>query len=65
MNEDETIYANWHVELMADCPKCKENVNLLEAPDFWDGRRLQVGESATIDVHCPSCGHEFTVTTQY
>lgn len=60
--ETEPIYANWSVELNAECPKCEEDVDLLEDPEFWHGNRgLQVGQETTIIVHCPKCGHEFTV----
>lgn len=62
--------ASWTIELNVDCPGCKEYVNLLDYPDFWDGGNLQVAEHGTprsdnLEVICPECGHEFTVTCEY
>ncbi len=59
------IEATWIVELNADCPGCNRRVDLLAYPDFWDGRKLQVGENSTIEVVCPECGHDFTVEAVY
>lgn len=61
-----SIQAQWVVELNCDCPKCGEFVNLLDAPDFWDGRRLEIPEydtenSDNLEVVCPECYHEFEV----
>jgi endogenous inhibitor of DNA gyrase (YacG/DUF329 family) len=55
---------------MADCPKCGEPVDLLEAPDFWDGRQLDIPEHGTensdnLEVTCPECGHDFKVCCQW
>ena len=56
--------ATWSVSLYCDCPKCDEYVNLLDYPDFWDGRKLEVCEEReTLDVVCPKCDHEFDVRT--
>jgi len=65
-----SVTAQWTVELNADCPKCKKNVDLLEAPDFWDGRKLEIPEHGTdrsnnLEVMCPECGHEFTVCCEW
>jgi transcription initiation factor IIE alpha subunit len=62
--------ARWAVELNCDCPKCGEYVNLLDAPDFWDGRTLDIPEHGTensnnLEVVCPECGHEFKVCCQW
>ena len=62
--------AQWTVSLDADCPKCGENVNLLDAPDFWDGRQLDIPEHGTensdnLDVTCPECGHDFKACCQW
>lgn len=60
------ICAHWLVELNCDCPKCGESVNLLDSPDFWDGRKLEIAERAEgVDVQCPECDHEFEVETYY
>lgn len=60
------IEARWVVELNCECPGCGENVDLLELPDFWDGRDLALAENRTersdnLEVECPECGHEFNV----
>ena len=62
--------AQWAVELNCDCPKCGEYVNLLDAPDFWDGRTLDIPEHGTensnnLEVVCPECGHEFKVCCEW
>ena len=62
--------ASWHVSLDCDCPKCGEYVNLLDAPDFWDGRALDIPEHGTensnnLEVQCPECGHEFKVCCEW
>ena len=67
---DETITATWSVKLNCDCPKCGEWVNLLDYPDFWDGRKLEIPEHNTensdaLDVYCPECEHEFVVRCEY
>lgn len=66
----ETIEADWCVELNATCPGCEAYVNLLDAPDFWDGRRLEIAEHGTdrsrnIEVVCPKCEREFRVHCVY
>ena len=37
-----TVQATWHAELTCDCPACGQYVDLLEYPDFWDGRKVEV-----------------------
>lgn len=66
MNNPKNIEANWSVSLDCDCPNCKEFVDLLEDPDFWDGRNLEIPEHGTensddLEVECPKCGFEFSV----
>lgn len=60
----------WSVELNCDCPACKEHVDLLDFPDFWDGRRLDIPEhdterSTAVNVTCPECRHDFEVDLAY
>jgi len=60
------ITAIWYIELTCDCPSCNECVNLIDFPDFWDGRSIEPGEHDTensneLEVVCPECKHEFTV----
>jgi len=60
--------AQWTIELHADCPACKEYVDLLQYADFWDGRgkELQTGQNKeNVEVVCPECGHEFIVDCVY
>ena len=58
--------ATWTVELNCDCPKCGEYVNLLDDPDFWEGRDLEIAERGKdVDVSCPNCEHEFKVDCEY
>lgn len=69
-NTTRKITATWRIELLCDCPACSSYVDLLNAPDFWDGRNFQVGEHDTkrtqnVDVVCPDCGHEMLVDLEY
>lgn len=62
--------AFWHYELNCKCPECDKNVNLLDEPDFWDGRSLDACEHGTertnnLEVACPECGYCFEVCCQY
>lgn len=66
----ERTTATWDISLDCECPACGEYVDLLTAPDFWDGRSLQIGEHGTdrsrgVDVVCPDCHHEFEVDCVY
>lgn len=62
--------ATWNIELMCDCPHCKEYVNLLNYCDFWDDRQLDICEwgtdrSTNVEVICPECEEEFVVDLEY
>ena len=64
------VTATWTVELNTECPHCDEYIDLLDDPDFWDGRELSVAENGTENskdqpVTCPKCGHEFVVDCEY
>ena len=64
------VKAGWNVELNCDCPKCEQYVNLLDEPDFWDCRQLDIAEHDTersdnMEVFCPVCGHEFEVCCEW
>lgn len=59
-------HAFWNINLECDYPNCKESVDLLDNPDFWDGKKLEACENGTnrsrdVEVTCPECGHEFVV----
>ncbi len=65
------VTATWSVSLDCRCPSCDEYVDLLHAPDFWDGKnKMQVCEHGTprtsaLEVVCPACAHEFVVKCEY
>jgi ssDNA-binding Zn-finger/Zn-ribbon topoisomerase 1 len=64
------VSAQWEVSLDAECPQCRGQMNLLDAPDFWDGRNLVIPEHGTensdnLVVACPRCGHEFRVCCEW
>lgn len=70
-NPSNPVQAYWYIKLNCDCPHCGEYVDLLEDPDFWDGRNhVQIGEHATdatlgVEVSCPKCKKEFEVDFVY
>ena len=47
MSEGRPDYATWDVSLHAECPECGQVVDLLDDPDFWDGRKLDIAEHGT------------------
>lgn len=59
--------ATWSINLYTECPKCGEDVDLLDYDDFWvDRQNLQVCEHKDdVDVDCPNCGYGFLVNTIY
>lgn len=63
--------ATWDIRINCECPSCKEFVNLLDFPDFWDSNHhLDIPENGTsasrnLEVVCPECGHEFKVDLEY
>lgn len=64
------VTATWTVELNAECPHCKGWVDVLETPDFWDGRDMEIAEHGTpnsknVEVVCPDCSKEFAVDCEY
>ncbi len=62
-----TIIAQWTVELWGKCPNCLEEVDLVTADDFWNGRNpiVESAETGGIDVECPKCGHEFLAKGEF
>lgn len=65
-----SIKATWNIELNCDCPFCEQHVDLLDYPDFWDGRSIELGENGTdraanVEVICPKCRRELVVDLQY
>lgn len=65
-SEEKRPQAEWHIDLMVDCPGCKEHVNLTSADDFWLDRIIQPCEPRKeFEVICPDCGHEFEVDCVY
>lgn len=68
---DEPVSAHWSVELNCECPHCGDYVDLLEYPDFWDGRRgveiYEIDTPATTktEVTCPKCFKDFLASFDY
>lgn len=68
--DENTVDANWTIELNCSCPACRICVDLLDYADFWDGRKIQAVEHDTpastgMEVVCPRCGHDFKVNCHY
>lgn len=64
------IIATWNISLLCRCPHCQIDVDLLDYSDFWDGRKLDVGEHETkrsndLEVTCPNCYEDFEVCCEY
>jgi hypothetical protein len=62
--------ATWNISLLCRCPRCKLDVDLLDYSDFWDGRKLDIGEhwtkrSNNLEVTCPDCYEDFEVCCEY
>ena len=58
--------ASWDLSLYCDCPHCGASVDLLDTPNFWDGRKLSPCEHGTersrgVEVSCPMCQEDFAV----
>ena len=64
------VEATWALNLFCECPGCKQDVDLLDSDDFWEGRKIAPCEHGTertrnMRVSCPNCGHEFHVRCVY
>lgn len=64
------VQATWALSLYADCPNCREYVDLLDVADFFQDRDLDPCENMTprsrsVEVDCPECDHGFQVTCVY
>jgi hypothetical protein len=65
------VQAVWHVTLDATCPKCERDIDLLDAPDFWEAHAgLGIAEHGTdqgnhMEVVCPVCEEGFFVRLTY
>jgi hypothetical protein len=64
------VEARWDIHLFCCCPKCYQDVDLLEYVDFWDGRSFEIGEhdtrrSRNVDVIRPLCDEEFEIDLTY
>jgi hypothetical protein len=61
-----SVSAVWELSLYCDCPICGASVDLLDVPNFWDGRALRPCEHGTdrsrgVEVSCPICQEDFVV----
>jgi len=59
--------AIWSLRLLATCPHCDGDLDLLDNPEFLDANVIEYGEvdtPATVDVlvFCDSCHIPFNVT---
>lgn len=68
--ENAKAYATWSISLDCECPHCEQEVDLLDASDFWDGAQFQVGEHGTektknVTVYCPNCLEDFNADLEY
>lgn len=60
------VTAHWVVELNCECPECRNDVDLLDYADFWDGRGSEsIPIKGKIETTCPQCGEYITVTGEY
>ena len=63
--------ATWTIELNCDCPKCGENIDLMDDGDFWDSNpTVEICEwgtekSRSIGAYCQECELEFKVDLAY
>lgn len=69
-NLDGRTIAFWSISLDCECPSCGEDVDLLRAPDFGEGKGIkpiEIGtdEAENLAVQCPECDHEFNVECLY
>ena len=58
------VKAEWVIELNAECPSCRTEVDLTITDDFWC-RIEPAQDRKNFVVDCPECGHEFTVDCVY
>ena len=64
------LLATWSLSLNCTCPNCGEYIDLMDEPDFWDGRRIEACENGTprsidFEAYCVECEHEFLVDLEY
>lgn len=68
MKKAETI-ATWSMSLNCTCPKCQQDIDVMDDPDFWD-KPVEACEHGTprtdnLEVTGPAGGHEFEVCCEY
>jgi len=62
--------ARWAMQLYCTCPLCKEDMDLLDEEQFWDGVTFQAIEHETdkttdVEVWCPECHESFKVDFEW
>jgi len=73
MSEDKKIVkleATWSLSLDCECPKCGEDIDLMDDDNFWENNNIQACEWGTkksrdVDAYCEKCEHEFKVDLVY
>ena len=70
MTEQKVIEACWSISLDCKCPKCDEDIDLMDDDNFWENNRIECCEHGTdksrnIDAYCEDCEHEFKVDLAY
>jgi len=54
------VDAMWSVHLFVTCPHCGEHFDMLDTPDFWNGRSLEYCENSEHQIgECIACKKEF------
>ena len=70
MSKEKIIEACWSISLDCKCPKCDEDVDLMDDDNFWENNRIECCEHGTeksrgIDAYCEDCEYEFKVDLAY
>ena len=68
----ENVKATWYFELLTQCPRCEESLDLnnLDGYSYVSDLRLELCErdtvmSKNIEVECPHCDNVFYVDCEY
>lgn len=53
--------ADWHIQLLVECPNCKDMQDLMEMDDFHEYGIWPLNAVEGGDVYCPDCKEDFVV----